>query len=159
MGIAESCQLHPGVKSLSLSGELVEKVLERFNHISDSFGLTRDDVKLLYRPKPEQLNTIFSLFDLAKREKIDAFEFIAGMILISSASLETKARTLFNLYDFDHSRSISFDELIIMLRTALNSLCYMTGSNPLPIDKLIERTEKLFAKIDTNKDSSISLAE
>lgn len=159
MGISDSCQLHPSVKSLTLSSELIEKVLDRFSHMSDSFGLTRDDVKLIYRPKPEQLDLIFQLFDSGKKEKIDAFEFIAGLIILSEASLETKAKKLFSLYDFDHSKSISFDELIIMLRTVLNALCYMTSSNPLPLDKLIEHTEVLYKRIDSNKDSSLSLSE
>ena len=159
MGISESSQLRPGIKSLSLSGELVAKLLDRFSHLSDSFGLTSDEIKLLYRPKPEQLDLILNTFDSSKRGKIDAFEFIAGMILISEASLKLKADILFELYDFDHSKSITFDELIIMLRTAVNSLCYMTGSNPWPIEKLIEHAETLFQKIDTNKDKNISIAE
>lgn len=159
MGISESSQLRSGVKSLSLTGELIEKLLDRFSHFSDSFGFTRDEVKMLYRPKNEQMDLIFNIFDSAKRDKIDAFEFIAGMIIISEASLKVKARKLFSLYDFDHSRSITFDELIIMLRTAMNSLCYMTSTNPWSIEKLVDHTQKLFAKIDTNNDKTISLAE
>ena len=159
MGIGESCQLRSGVRSLSISGELVEKLLDRFSHMSDFFGLTREEIKLLFKPRPEQMDLIFQLFDPAKREKIDAFEFIAGMIIISEASLKTKAQKLFNLYDFDHSKSIAFDELIIMLRTAMNALCYMTGSNPWTVERLRERTRILFAKIDINKDATISLAE
>lgn len=159
MGISESCQLRPGVKSLSISGELIEKLLDRFSHMSDFFGLSQEEIKLLYKPKPEQMSLIFQLFDASKREKIDAFEFIAGMIILSEASLETKAKKLFDLYDFDHSKSISFDELIIMLRTAMNALCYMTGTNPWTIDKLSDHAKVLYSKIDTNHDGNVSLSE
>ena len=159
MGISESSRLHSGVESLSVSGEYLEKLLDRFNHMSDSFGLTREDVKLLYRPKPDQLNLIFQLFDSARRDKLDAFVFISGMIIISEASLKAKATLLFGLYDFDHSKSISFDELIILLKNSMNALCYMTDSNPWTLNELVKRTECLFSKIDTNKDNNISLAE
>jgi len=43
---------------------------------------------LLYKAKPAQLDLIFRLFDPGDRGKIDAYEFIAGMIIIADASLE-----------------------------------------------------------------------
>ena len=159
MGISESSQLRPGIKSLSLSGELVSRLLDRFNHMSDTLGLTVEEVKLLYRPKPEQQDLIFNTFDVSKRGKIDAFEFIAAMILISEASLKTKAQILFDLYDFDHSKSITFDELIIMIRTAVNALSHMTNTVPIETSKLVEHTNRLFDKIDTDKDKNISIRE
>ena len=128
MGISGSHELHEGLKTLILSGELVAGLRERFELISDSFGFDREEIRTLYKAKPNQVDVIFEIFDPRKRGKVDAYEFIAGMIMISEASLETKAEILFDLYDFDHSQTLSFDELIIMLRTAMNALCYMTNS-------------------------------
>ena len=132
---------------------------ERFELISDSFGFEREEIRTLYKAKPSQVDLIFEIFDPRNRGKVDAYEFIAGMIEISEASLESKADILFDLYDFDHSQSLSFDELIIMLRTAMNALCYMTNSSPISMEELEARTTRIFAKIDTNSDNSISLAE
>jgi microtubule-associated protein-like 6 len=159
MGISESSELRAGIKSLSLSGELVSRLLDRFNHMSDTLGLSSDEVKLLYRAKPEQLDLIFQTFDVSKRGKIDAFEFIAAMILLSEASLKAKAQILFDLYDFDHSKSLTFDELVIMSRAAVNALSHMTNSSPISTDDLVAHCQKLFEKIDTNKDKNISLSE
>ena len=159
MGLTGSHELHPGVQTLVLSGELVRGLRERFEMISDSFGFDREEIRTLYKAKPDQVDLIFQIFDPNDRGKVDAYEFIAGMITISDASLETKADILFELYDFDHSKSLSFDELIIMLRTAMNALCYMTGTQPVSMEDLEAHTTRVFAKIDTNKDDSISLAE
>lgn len=159
MGISQSNQLHPGVQSLVISGDQASHLRERFELISDSFGLDREEVTSLYKAKPDQLDTIFEIFDQHGRDKVDAYEFIAGMMIISDASLEVKADLLFELYDFDHSMSITFDELIIMLRTSMNALCYMTNGTPLSMQELEAHTQRLFSKIDVNHDNSISIAE
>ena len=159
MGLTGSHELHQGVETLVLSGELVRGLRERFEMISDSFGFDREEIRTLYKAKPSQVDLIFEIFDPHERGKVDAYEFIAGMIIISEASLETKADILFELYDFDHSQSLTFDELIIMLRTAMNALCYMTDSQPIPMDELEVHTTRVFSKIDTNSDNSISLSE
>lgn len=159
MGITGSQELHAGLDSLVLSGELVAGLRERFELISDSFGFDREEIRTLYKAKPNQVDLIFEIFDNRNLGKVDAYEFIAGMIIISEASLETKAEILFDLYDFDHSQTLTFDELIIMLRTSMNALCYMTDNKPISMEDLESRTTRIFAKIDTNSDSSISLSE
>ncbi|CAG9325772.1 unnamed protein product [Blepharisma stoltei] len=159
MGISESHQLHPGLKSLVISGDQASHLRERFELISDSFGLDREEVATLYKAKPDQLDTVFQIFDQHGRDKIDAYEFIAGMIIICDASLEVKADLLFELYDFDHSQAITFDELIILLRTSMNALCYMTGGSPMTMQELEDKTQRLFTKIDLNHDNQITIAE
>ena len=159
MGITGSHELHSGVDTLVLSGELVRGLRERFELISDSFGFDREEIRTLYKAKPDQVDLIFELFDPHNRGKVDAYEFIAGMIIISEASLEMKADILFELYDFDHSKNLSYDELIIMLRTSMNALCYLTDNQPITMEELEQSTTEAFAKIDTNKDNSISLGE
>jgi microtubule-associated protein-like 6 len=159
MGIRESRELLPGVITLRLSGPQVAKLRERFELISDSFGLGRDQVQLLYKAKPQELDLIFSLFDRANRGKIDAYEFISGMIILSDAELESKVETLFDLYDFDHSHNVTFDELIILMRSGMNALCCMTGGVPSNMQDLLSHTQTVFAKLDVNKDNQISIAE
>lgn len=159
MGLNSSQALLPELKCLVLSGDQVSHLRERFELISDSFGLNREEVKLLYKAKSEQLDLIFQLFDLHGREKVDAYELIAGMVLISDSALEQKADNLFELYDFDHSMTITFDELIIMLRTAMNALCYMAGGSPMTMQELEQHTARVFNKVDTNNDNEISVAE
>ena len=54
--------------------------------------------------------------------RIDSYELICGLAMLSQASLEDKAELIFNLYDFDGNKSITRDELVIMLTNALTSL-------------------------------------
>ena len=107
MGNLLEAQLREDALTLRLSGELVSHLRERFDLISDSLGLDRTQVQELYRAKPSELDVIFSLFDPNSRGRVDAFEFIAGMIIISDAVLDDKSMMLFDLYDFDHSFNIS----------------------------------------------------
>jgi len=44
------------------------------------------------------------------------------MALVSQSSLEEKAELIFGLYDFDGNKSITRDELVIMMTNALSSL-------------------------------------
>lgn len=159
MGNYESVQLKEEVNELILSGELVSHLRERFECVSDSLGLNREEVKIVYKAKDRQLDVIFNLFDPQHRGRVDAFEFLSGMMLISDASLENKAEMLFDLFDFDHSQSITFDELIILMRSAANSLAYMSGAQLLTLQQLEEHTEKFFSRIDANHDNSLSLIE
>jgi microtubule-associated protein-like 6 len=159
MGNYESVQLKEEVSELVLSGALVSHLRERFESVSDSLGLNREEVNLIYKAKPRQLELIFSLFDSQSRGRVDAFEFMSGMVLISEASLESKAEMLFDLFDFDHSQSITFDELIILMRSAANSLAYMCGAPLLTLQQLEDHTDKFFSRIDSNHDNSLSLIE
>ena len=159
MGGIQSYEVREDLKKLRLSGAQVAKLRERFEMISDSFGLEREEVQTLYKAKPQELDLIFEVFDPRSSGKVDAYEFIAGMIIIADASLESKADTLFELYDFDYSQTITFDELIIMLRTAVNALCYMTGASLMSMEDLEDHANRVFGKIDTNSDSYISLVE
>lgn len=44
---------------------------------------------------------VFDYFDLDRSGRIDSYEFICALSLLSQASLKEKARLIFNLYDFD----------------------------------------------------------
>jgi hypothetical protein len=49
-------------------------------------------------------------------------EFICGLALISHSSLKEKCEIIFGLYDFDKNRTMTKNELIILVKTVLTSL-------------------------------------
>jgi Ca2+-binding EF-hand superfamily protein len=54
--------------------------------------------------------------------KVDSYEFICGLALLSESSVEEKAELLFNLYDFDGNKFITRDELVILMTNTLASI-------------------------------------
>ena len=71
-------------------------------------------------------NQLFEYFDLDGNEKIDSYEFLCAMTMLSNSNLDEKAELIFDLYDFDGSQYISRDELVILMTNALSSLNAMT---------------------------------
>ena len=159
MGNLLGAGLREDAAALKLSGELVAKLRERFDLISDSLGLDRSQVQELFRAKPAELDLIFQLFDPQNRGRIDAFEFISGMILISDATLDDKSIMLFDQFDFDHSLNISFPELMILMRSSMCALAYMTGSEVMSMEELEAHVNQVLGKVDTNHDGIVSLDE
>ena len=159
MGALQSHKIDEEVKKLSLSEQEMLELLEKEETIRDSFGLDREELTEVWNATEEQLDTIFRVFDQHSRGKIDAYEFIAGMTILADASLETKAHLLFELFDFDHSKSITFDEMIVILKTSMSAFCCIGNSQMLEAAELKEHAERVFYKVDTNMDNEVSLAE
>lgn len=54
--------------------------------------------------------------------KVDSYEFVCAMAMMSHATLEEKAELIFNLYDFDGNKYISRDELVILMTNVLAAM-------------------------------------
>ena len=63
-----------------------------------------------------------STFHTEDQDKVDTYEFICGLTLISQTTLIEKLEILFRLYDFDENQFITRDELIIMLISIFSAL-------------------------------------
>jgi Ca2+-binding EF-hand superfamily protein len=62
--------------------------------------------------------------------KIDSYELICALAMLSHSTLEEKAELIFNLYDFDGSKYISEDELVILLTNSLTAINNMQKKPP-----------------------------
>lgn len=45
--------------------------------------------------------------------RIDSYEFICGLAILSHATLAEKAESIFKLYDFDNSQLLNQDEMVV----------------------------------------------
>ena len=90
---------------------------------------------------------------------MDCYEFICGLALLSHGSLNDKAEIICGLYDFDKSRLISKDELVVLIKTTMTSLNAMTSQQEISISFAEKKTSEILQKYDTNKDGEISLKE
>lgn len=92
--------------------------------------------------------------------KIDSYEFICAISLLSHGKLNQKAEAIFRLYDFDSSGVLNFDEMVVLFRCVLCSLVALSGNKNIPsIQKVDALVEELLSKYDKNKDGFISLGE
>ena len=78
---------------------------------------------------------------------------------MSHGTLDEKAELVFSLYDFDGSRSLSKDELTVLMNNTLTSMNVMQNKQPPSINEVAKKTDEFFLKADTNKDQKISLKE
>jgi Ca2+-binding EF-hand superfamily protein len=89
---------------------------------------------------------------------IDSYEFTCALAMLSHATLDVisksylqeKAELIFNLYDFDGSKFISQDELVILMTNVLSSLNAMKGLKAPSIEEVERKTIETMKKMDTN---------
>ena len=99
---------------------------------------------------------IFSAFDKDNSNDIDFKEFVMGVAALApTASVKTKARFCFDVYDIDRNGYIEIDELkeVLLLSLQQNTEVHITASQ---LDKIVKATYK---KMDLNGDGLIDFNE
>jgi WD40 repeat protein len=92
--------------------------------------------------------------------RIDSYEFICALALISHATLEEKARSIFKLYDFDDSMILNFDECVVLVRCCLCSLAALCGRKDVPsITEVEEKVTVMYSRHDRDEDGCLTLDE
>ena len=81
------------------------------------------------------------------------------MALLSNSTLDTKAELIFDLYDFDGSKYISRDELVILMTNVMTALCNMDKKKPPTLVEIENKVDEFMTNSDTNKDNKITLKE
>ena len=100
---------------------------------------------------------MFRRFDLNGDGAIDFKEFLIILSITSRGDMHEKLRWAFHLYDVNNDGYVTKDEMIEIL-----ACIDKTGSDISMInDKMTpkERTEKIFDKMDMNKDGKLSIKE
>ena len=99
---------------------------------------------------------IFAAFDHDQSAKIDFVEFTTGLYALSKrATIQDKAKFCFAVYDIDRNGKIDTSELREVLVTSIEA----NSSVKVPTEQLEQIISATFAKMDTNGDGQIELAE
>jgi len=96
---------------------------------------------------------------LALLLQVDAMEVFAVLIVYCDATMEEKVPLLFDLFDFDHSKEISQDELVLLMLCTTRGLCKVVGMPRPATDSLEALACDAFAHIDKDRSGLISLQE
>mmetsp|Transcript_34586 Transcript_34586/g.25733 ORF Transcript_34586/g.25733 Transcript_34586/m.25733 type:complete len:183 (-) Transcript_34586:41-589(-) len=91
--------------------------------------------------------------------KIDSYELICALAMLSHSTLDEKAELIFSLYDFDGSRYITRDELVILLTNSLTAINSMSKKAAPTIEQLEAKTNEFFRLADVDQDKKITLEE
>lgn len=78
---------------------------------------------------------------------------------MARGSLNEKAELVFNLYDFDRSKTISRDELTVLMTNCLTALKYLEEKKAPTVSDVEQKTNELMADVDEDADGTISLKE
>ncbi|KAF4029552.1 EF-hand domain pair [Phytophthora infestans] len=116
---------------------------------------------------PEEFDDIFSLicqdslehFALFDSWEVDVTEVLAVIIVYCNATMEGKVPFLFDLFDFDHSKMISKDELVLLMLCTTRGLCKVVGKPRPATDSLEVLATDAFSRIDRDQNGRISLDE
>ncbi|POM79115.1 EF hand containing protein [Phytophthora palmivora] len=115
---------------------------------------------------PEEFDDIFSvicqdplehfkLFDAWEVDKVDAMEVFAVIVVFCDATMEEKIPLLFDLFDFDHLKVISQNELVLLMLCVTRGLCKVVGMPRPATDSL----EALATDAFSRESGKISLKE
>ena len=159
MGSFQGKELKPETAKLRLSEMLCRAVLDRYLAYTDTLSLSKSDLSALLQTQEKDVNAVFALFATPDSTQVDAYLALTGLALLSEASLKAKAQMFFELFDFDHSLSISREEFFILANTVLQALAVMTSAEGMSAEEVKAEVEQTFRKVDASGDQCVSQAE
>lgn len=101
---------------------------------------------------------VFNVFDEDRSGTIEFKEFICALSVTSRGRLDEKLKWAFQLYDINQDGFITYDEMLAIVR----SIYKMTGQMvklPEDEDTPEKRVDKLFRRMDLNKDAKLNYEE
>ncbi|KAG6616220.1 putative EF hand containing protein [Phytophthora cinnamomi] len=116
-----------------------------------------DDVFSLICQDPQEHFALFDSWEVGK--VVDVMEVFAVIIVYCDAMIEEKVPLLFDLFDFDHSKEMSQDELVLLMLCTTRGLCKVVGMPRPATDSLEALATDAFAHIDADRSGQISLEE
>lgn len=137
----------------------ISKLKDKLESSTHQFSLDKEGLKQVFNCSTKECDVVFEYFDINGDGKIDSYEFLCAITMLSHSTLEEKAEILFDFYDFDKSKYITRDELVILMTNALSSLNALARKEAPKIKEIEKETDEFFASADLNNDNKITLKE
>jgi Ca2+-binding EF-hand superfamily protein len=113
------------------SMERVTELQGRFRKQNTGFGLVRLQFDSLLAPDDvTYLPGLFALLDTDNNGRVDLMEFMSAVAIVCKGSFDETTRFIFELVDFNLNGSLSFYEMVLMIRGTVHGLLAMLGAQP-----------------------------
>eukprot|EP01113_Clastostelium_recurvatum_P044084 TRINITY_DN73_c0_g1_i3.p1 TRINITY_DN73_c0_g1~~TRINITY_DN73_c0_g1_i3.p1 ORF type:complete len:233 (-),score=77.70 TRINITY_DN73_c0_g1_i3:104-745(-) len=159
-----------------LDHDEMKQLLKVFNSMAGKDGIvTKEDFKEAVRQSlgtsdPSFAAALYNMFDKDGSKGIDAKEFILAFAYLSNKSLDDVVETSFRVFDLNNDGHLSKSELrAVSIMNARMKKYITVHQRAIPLDKILllpievaqvhEQSDKLFARLDVNKDGEVSQEE
>lgn len=105
---------------------------------------------------------LLELFDGTDRgmpgAAVDGFEVLAAAATCCRSSPAVRAKLLFEMFDMDANRALSYSELVVLLKCVLVGIARVTFGRPPPLSTLRAFAEDAFRSADLVADGKLRCA-
>ncbi|GMH80002.1 hypothetical protein TrVE_jg6324 [Triparma verrucosa] len=104
---------------------------------------------------------LIKTFDCEASNMVDVLEVLCGLVVSSeTSSIDWKISKIFDLFDFDKTDQITYDELFICMFSCLRSMVRVVGKGIEPEDSDVEKiADEIFLKADREPTLPIKKSE
>jgi len=81
--------------------------------------VTKEIMKEVLGESPKVIQEVFLHFDTLKENKVDIYEFITFLTMMSSIPYQEKVKFIYQMFDFEKSHNLNMENLIYLFRAGL----------------------------------------
>lgn len=111
-------------------------------------GLSQEDKELA--------PSLYQMFDTDKNGKVDWFEVLSSIVLLSHGDLGEKLEVIFPVFDFSQTGHVSFDEVQILLHSICRGLSKVCDREPPRDADIMQVARHMFDSHNLTFDKTIS---
>lgn len=106
-------------------------------------GLTLDAFEIVLRLQG-RAEPFFKTFDTDRNQKVDAFELLAAVVVLSCGTIDEKIDVIFPVFDFAGSGQLTFDELSIFVHSVYRGLKKVCGTAAIDDNSIVQVCQQMF---------------
>jgi len=107
-------------------------------------GLDLEGFESVTRLPSTMVQRFFDIFDTDRNQKVDAFEVLSAMVVLSNGGLEEKIDILLPVFDFSGMGQMNFDETNIFLHSICRGLQKVCASAPVEDQAVVSFCQSMF---------------
>lgn len=108
---------------------------------------------------PESSIRAFRVFDTDGNGLVDARELLGALSVMSSGHLTERMELLFDIFDFNQEKDMTFDECFLMIRHTLVGLRKMVGIHTPPEKVIHHMTKQVWKQAHKHREERITRSE
>lgn len=133
----------------------VEEVVQNWFEEGATLGLSEEVFKKTLSLH-SNASKFFQSFDTDNNKKVDAFEVLAALIVLSNGTITQKIDTIFPVFDFSSSGYLNFDEMNILIHSTYRGLRKLVKTPEISDKELSDVCSSMFDSHNLPYDQSIS---